>query len=331
LIFEKHYQLRRLVLWTVVITAAHFIVGTRSHLIHGGHILLGMLYMLPVLIGAVGFGLRGGVLTALAVMAIYSAHILISWAGRPMANPDQWAMLGAYLFVGASAGGLVRQAERRKWERDEVIARSARSETIRGLTALATALGERDPGSLRHSEHVARACQALGAHMGLGREEIDRLRLAGLVHDVGKIGIADDVLFSDGQLDERQRRAMHEHPLRAAAMVRSIYGGDDIARIVEAHHEHPDGSGYPKGLRGEEIPLPARLLRVADVFTALSEERRYKPAMTRDTVMATMRAMSGSSIDRGCFDALERAVNQGLIPEVATEPASASQGAAAHD
>ena len=327
---EKRDQLRRLVLWTAAITAAHLLVGTQSHLVHGGHILLGALYMFPVLKGAVAFGLRGGVLTALAVMALYSVHVLVSWSGRPMANQDQWAMLGAYLFVGVSAGVLVRQADRHRWERDEVIARSARSETIRGLTSLAIALGERDPDSLRHSEHVARVCEALGAEVGLSRHEIDRLRLAGLVHDVGKIGIADDVLFSSGQFDEQQRRAMHEHPLRAAAMVRTIYGGEDIAAIVEAHHEQPDGSGYPKGLRGQEIPFAARLLRVADVFAALSEMRRYKPAMTRESVMETMHAMSGPSIDRECFEALERAVNKGLIQDAPSVASPVVQGTAPH-
>lgn len=329
---ENRYHLRRLVLWTAVITAAHFVVGTRSHTFHGGHILLGSLYMFPVLLGAVAFGLRGGLLTALVVMAIYSLHILVSWAGKPMANPDQWALLGAYLFVGISAGALVRQAGRRRWERDQVIYKSARSETIRGLTALATALGERDPATLQHSERVARTCEALGKQLGLSSEQIDQLRLSGLVHDTGKIGISDDALFSQDHLDERHLTEMRAHPQRAAAMIRSIYGGDEIARMVEAHHECPDGSGYPNGLRGEQIPLGARILRVADVFAALTEERRYKSSMTTAEVLGMMCPMAGSKIDQSCFDALKAVIEQGFIAEApADQPRAASaSGAEVH-
>ena len=327
---EHAYQLRRVVLWTAVITATHFLLGTRTHSFHGAHILFGSLYMFPILIGALGFGLRGGLATAVSVMGLYALHILVSWSGRPMANPDQWAMLGAYLFVGVSAGALVRQTERRRWERDEVIMRSARGETIRGLSALATALGARDPETLHHSERVADLCERIGARMGLSQDERHELRLAGLVHDIGKIGIPDDVLFSNGQLDEAQRARMHEHPARAAAMIRSVYLGDRIAAIVETHHECPDGTGYPKGLIGDQIPRSARILRVADVYDALNHERRYKSEMDADHALQMMQDMTGTKIDSASFAAL-RAVVAAAPPDTTTSPAAlAPAGADSH-
>lgn len=327
---EKRAQLGTAVVWTVAITVAHFALGTRTHAVHGGHILLGSLYMFPILSGAVAFGVRGGILTSLGVCLLYIAHILVSWAGRPMGNPDQYAMLGAYLFVGVSAGGLVRQANRRKWERDQVIMRSARSETIRGLTALAAALGARDPETLRHSERVADLCDRIAAKMGLSKEEQEELRLAALVHDIGKIGAPDDVLFYNGQFDEAQRARMHEHPAQGAALIRSIFLGERIAAIVESHHEQPDGAGYPKGLSGDQIPLPARILRVADVYDALAAQRRYKDGMGRHDVLAAMRSMAGTKFDIACFEALTAVVDAQQGTAAPRDTTTAFTGAESH-
>ncbi len=121
---EKAFQLRSAAVWAAVIAAVHFALGTRTHSVHGLHILLAGLFMVPVLKAAVAFEVRGGVIAAAAVGTLYLGHILWSWRDSPLANADQYAMIGVYFVVGISAGHLVKSANFRKWQRDEVIRRS---------------------------------------------------------------------------------------------------------------------------------------------------------------------------------------------------------------
>jgi hypothetical protein len=121
---EHRFHLRRIIIWTLVIALAHFLLGTRTHAVHGLHVLLAGLFLVPVLIGAVAFGTVGGVLTALAAGVLYLAHILWSWRESPLTNADQYAMIGVYFIVGIAAGRLVSIANFRKWQRDEVIRRA---------------------------------------------------------------------------------------------------------------------------------------------------------------------------------------------------------------
>jgi len=126
---EKAFQLRSAAAWAVVIAAVHFALGTRTHAFHGLHILLSGLFMVPVLKAAAAFALRGGLIAAATVSALYLAHILWSWRDSAMANADQYAMIGVYFVVGVSAGHLVKTANFRVWQRDEVIRRSQSSST----------------------------------------------------------------------------------------------------------------------------------------------------------------------------------------------------------
>jgi K+-sensing histidine kinase KdpD len=130
---EKAFQIRSAVVWAALIAAIHFALGTKTHSFHGLHILLAGLFMVPVLKAAVAFELRGGVIAAAAVSALYLAHILWSWRDSPMANTDQYAMIGVYFVVGISAGYLVKRANFRKWQRDEVIRRSQPPEVAAAL------------------------------------------------------------------------------------------------------------------------------------------------------------------------------------------------------
>lgn len=320
---EQRSQWRWIVLWTVLIALAHFALGTRTQALHGLHIVLGVAFLVPILIAANAFAVRGGVATALASALLYLAHIRWSWRDSPLGNADQYTMLVVYLVVGFTAGRLVSIANRRARERDEV-ARNARwRETISGLMALVTAVGARDPETLRHGERVARLCGRLAARMGLDDDRVAELRLAGLVHDVGKIGLDDDILFSQTSFSAQQREQMNAHVAAATRMIRSILGAERIAATVEAHHECLDGSGYPRGLKGDQITLDARILRVADVFAALSEARRYKQPLPAATVLDTMRPMLGSALDGAVFSALEQELRDASLPAFDSDPENA--------
>jgi hypothetical protein len=124
-------QLKFIALCTALVSAAHFLLGTYTHAMHGLHIILAGTFLIPILIGAVAFEVRGGVLTALVVAVLYATHLLLSWRQSPLRNLDQYAMIGIYLIVGITAGRLVRTANYRKWQRDEVIRRSYNEERER--------------------------------------------------------------------------------------------------------------------------------------------------------------------------------------------------------
>lgn len=298
-------QATRAATWTVAITAAHFVVGTRSPSLHWLHIVLAGFYLVPVMIAAVTFERPGGLLASAGVCLAYLAHLLWSWSDAPMANPDQYAWLGVYPVVGITSGQLVHTANFRKHQRDEVIARSRHSELVNGLAGLMAAVGARDAATVSHSQRVAAVATAIAERLGFDEETVSRLRLAALVHDIGKAGIPDAVLFKHGPLDTEQRETMREHVEIAVSMLRHIPGTEEIARLVAQHHECPDGSGYPHGLAQDEIDPAAAVLRVADVFVALTEPRPYHKAMSSERAFGEMASLVGTKLDACAFEALE--------------------------
>lgn len=148
------------------------------------------------------------------------------------------------------------------------------------LYTLALSLEARDPYSAGHSMRVAALSKHIGEMMGLSSEELETINRAGLLHDIGKIGIRDSELLKGGRLNEEETEKMKQHPLIAVSLLRSVdkYYQQEIA-IIEAHHERWDGSGYPRNLKGTEIALGARILAVADSFDALTSDRPYRQAL----------------------------------------------------
>ena len=148
-----------------------------------------------------------------------------------------------------------------------------------------------------HSRRVATYAQRLARYLGWSRREARDLALAGLVHDLGKTWIGNDILLKSEKLSDEERRQMERHPIIGA---RILIGCDVHPFYVETvlyHHEAWDGHGYPTGLKGEEIPLSARILTVADVFDALTSQRPYKPAMSLDAARAWLLQGSALSFD----------------------------------
>lgn len=164
------------------------------------------------------------------------------------------------------------------------------------VVGLAEALDIRDTGTGEHSRTVARYASMMAEQMGLERDRVERIGIAGLLHDVGKIGISDRVLTKPGPLDEEEWLQMRAHPQIGARLL----GRPELADLrswIVAHHERPDGCGYPFGLAGDEIALEARILSVADAFEAMTAERVYKSAMSAEAARAELVACSGSQFD----------------------------------
>jgi len=164
------------------------------------------------------------------------------------------------------------------------------------LLALAEAIDMRDAGTADHSQTVGRHCEVVARELGLPRERVERVRLAGILHDIGKIGVSDMILRKPGPLDDEEWAEMRRHPEIGARILGSSEF-DDIREWVLSHHERPDGRGYPRGLRGEDIALEAKVLAVADAYEAMTSDRVYRPAIGREAAREELRRGSGSQFD----------------------------------
>ncbi len=171
--------------------------------------------------------------------------------------------------------------------------------TIQAMTA---AIDAKDRYTCGHSERVAYLSAELARSSGLDEALCERIHVAGLVHDVGKIGVAEAVLCKPGRLTDDEFDQIREHPEIGHRILAGIPSLKDILPGVMHHHERIDGKGYPHGLAGEDIPLMAKIIGVADTFDAMSSTRSYRPAMNRDQVLAEMRRCAGTQLDASLVD-----------------------------
>jgi diguanylate cyclase (GGDEF)-like protein len=168
--------------------------------------------------------------------------------------------------------------------------------TLSTVLSLVEVLDMRHTSTAEHSITVGRYSYQIAVALGLPADRVDRLRLAGFLHDIGKIGIADAILLKEDKLAPDEYTEIQRHP-ELGARVLANAGLPDIAGWVLAHHERPDGAGYPEGLEGDGIPFEARILAVADSFEAMIGERVYSPAMPRLEAVAELRRHSGTQFD----------------------------------
>ena len=161
------------------------------------------------------------------------------------------------------------------------------AETI--LFALAQAVEQRDPHTGKHCQRLASYSVAIGRALGLPAADIRSLYRGGFLHDIGKVGVPDAILFKPGSLTEEEWVVMRSHTTTGEGICRPMKSLAGVLPIIRNHHERWDGTGYPDGLRGEDIPLLARVLQVADIFDALTSERSYKPGMSGEKAMQMLR------------------------------------------
>lgn len=144
------------------------------------------------------------------------------------------------------------------------------------IETLRLAVDAKDVYTRGHSDRVSYYCVKMGKEIGLSDDDIEKLRIAGIFHDVGKIGTNDDILLKTGRLNSKEYDEIKKHPIKGAHILSAVTMFKDIAPIIEAHHEYIDGSGYPYGLKGDEIPYLARILAIADAFDAMVTNRVYR-------------------------------------------------------
>ncbi|HWC64908.1 MAG TPA: HD domain-containing phosphohydrolase [Thermoanaerobaculia bacterium] len=189
---------------------------------------------------------------------------------------------------------------------------------INSVRALAAAIDAKDPYTRGHSERVARYAVSIARAMDLPPEEVRKVRLSALLHDVGKIGIDDRILRKPTALTDEEFEVMKTHPAKGAAIMSAIPQLADVVPGMKHHHEKWEGGGYPDGLKGEEIPLLARIVSVADTFDAMTTTRPYQKAMEITYVIGRIQSLAGTRFDKRITDVLVKAYQNGdLLPSTA--------------
>jgi hypothetical protein len=250
----------------------------------------------PVMVVADRVGLLGGIVAGISYVLVGTAVSSLAVAAREHRQflavvradlrtvgltmvgltPMAWLMALAYVFVGplVAIAFAVPLYTTRAAFKAVVDIRDMFTQTVR---ALASAIDARDPSTKKHSEHVSGIAVEIGQAMNLSESELEQLEWAGLLHDIGKIGIRDAVLLKPEKLTREERILMNEHPVKGEEILKDV---DQLAAerpLIRHHHEWYNGSGYPDRLIGEEIPLLARVLHVADAFEAMTASRPYRP------------------------------------------------------
>ncbi|MGA7224441.1 MAG: HD domain-containing phosphohydrolase [Candidatus Acidiferrales bacterium] len=186
------------------------------------------------------------------------------------------------------------------------------------IRMLAAAIDEKDPYTRGHSGRVAKYSIIIGEYMGLDTEELDRLRISALLHDVGKIGVDDRVLKKPGKLTDEEFDLMKQHPTKGANIMRPVAQLKDMLPGIELHHERMDGAGYPYGLVGDQIPMMARIIAVADTFDAITTNRPYQSAMDLQFAVERIRSLAIVKFDPQVVKSLEAAIAAGRLRLTAT-------------
>ncbi|NOZ85893.1 MAG: response regulator [Deltaproteobacteria bacterium] len=203
--------------------------------------------------------------------------------------------------------------EQRLRERVKEQKRQLESSYLDTVMALAAALEAKDRYTQGHSERVTFYSVALAREIGLSNQEIDRLSLGGQLHDIGKIGIRETVLNKNGKLTDKEYEHVKTHPLIGAQILGRIKSMAPILPIVRHHHERYDGAGYPDGLKGENVPLEARIVAVADAFDAMTSNRAYRSAIPLEEAIKRLVACKGTQFDPALVDVFQDLLSKGMI------------------
>ncbi|MFR1518798.1 MAG: HD domain-containing phosphohydrolase [Clostridia bacterium] len=185
---------------------------------------------------------------------------------------------------------------------------------VNNLDELVNKINEKDQYTKKHCQHVMDYSIAISRRMGCSASIIERLAISALFHDVGKCRIPDEILQKPGKLTAEERKFIYKHPIHSSELVEANFG-EEVANIVLCHHERQDGSGYPQSLSGDQIPLEARIIAVADSFDAMTTKRPYNTPKSFEEAVEEMAAMPGV-YDKNAVEALRALVESGEIYHV---------------
>jgi putative nucleotidyltransferase with HDIG domain len=178
------------------------------------------------------------------------------------------------------------------------------------VQALSQAIDAKDGFTRGHADRVSRIAGAIARELGIAEREIEQIELAGLLHDIGKIGVEDRILMKPTRLDSDEQELMRRHPIYGASILEPSAALRPLVPIVLAHHENYDGTGYPQGLKGEEIPIGSRILLVADTYEAMTSDRIYRKAPGHDRAIEQLNRYKGTQFDPRIVRALQTCIER---------------------
>ena len=214
---------------------------------------------------------------------------------------------------------MMEQQHLNQWLKEEVAVRTAELRRERAklerlsvatLEALVNALEAKDPYLRGHSARVADLGAMIAAELGLNEDQVELVRMAGRLHDIGKIGIREEILAKEGPLTNEEYEQVKQHVVIGSQILAPLAHLGDVIAFVRSHHERWDGQGYPDKLRGDTIPLGARVLAAAEIYDALTTSRPYQEKMPPEVAAERMRDLAGSVLDQNVYKALEAAVKR---------------------
>lgn len=268
---------------------------------------LNLVLLMPVLWGATVAGLRGGIYTGSTVgLAFLAGHELLRAPAAPVGGHDQAIALFPAIFLFCLVGALFGAAREREIGLNRELRevnRLLREDLDRAVRALTAAIEAKDAYTEGHVGRVSKLAEAVGRRLGLGDAEREALRWASILHDVGKIGVPEQILRKPGPLTPEERAVMQRHAELGARILDNVAGMEGAAALVLRHQERFDGRrdgpfpGYPGGLAGEAIPLGARIIAVADAFDAMTSDRPYRAGRSPAQAAEELRRESGRQFD----------------------------------
>jgi HD-GYP domain-containing protein (c-di-GMP phosphodiesterase class II)/ActR/RegA family two-component response regulator len=178
------------------------------------------------------------------------------------------------------------------------------------IEALRLAVDAKDVYTRGHSDRVAYFSSLIGKRYGLSEQELETLRIGGVFHDIGKIGTADDILLKTEKLDKADFEEIKRHPMKGALILSAVSMFSDVVPIVRHHHERIDGKGYPDGLKGDEIPLSARIIAVADAFDAMTSDRQYRLRLSLEEAIDQLKMGAGTQFDKNVVETFLEIIKQ---------------------
>jgi HD-GYP domain-containing protein (c-di-GMP phosphodiesterase class II) len=268
--------------------------------------------------------MRNRSLLLVAVVAVVAAVLGVLFAGQ-ISRPIQELARGARQLAGGDyatrvsvksrneVGVLAEAFNHMGAEIQKAIEEILRQAAINkelfmgSIRMLANAIDEKDPYTRGHSERVAYYSAVIAKHLGMSGEDVEKVHLAGIIHDVGKIGIEDKILRKAAALTDDEYEIMKQHPSKGEHILDAVPMLKAMAGDGLHHHENMDGSGYPRGLKGGDIPLLGRIVSVADAFDAMTTDRPYSKAMTFEAALQRLRVLVGKKFDADCVGAMEKA------------------------
>jgi HD-GYP domain-containing protein (c-di-GMP phosphodiesterase class II) len=266
-----------------------------------------------------------------ALIAIAFSIFVGIWAARRLTTPLRVLTASSRTIAGGDFSHRVRLKSRTEFgelaqtfntmtdDLEQFVAdlKSAAEENralfLSSIQMLAGAVDEKDPYTRGHSDRVTRYSVLIATEMGLKEEDVDDIRISAQLHDVGKIGIEDRILKKPGALTPEEFEIMKTHTTKGAAILRPVEALRDMLPGIELHHESLDGRGYPHGLKGDEIPVMARIIMVADTFDAMTTNRPYQAAMDPEYVIRIINSLAATKFDPTVVAAMTRVFESGKL------------------